>query len=212
MRLISFCQAQLQLLLTGSWDSINVNFSTQPPHTQPHLLTWLSKFWSLDPTFDFFSVHLYFDLLIWKMLHDILPTRERMNRMNLPGVPSAVCTLCDGNAADTSEHALLTCSYIRVGAENPSASSSTWRSNYVCGLNFVDFRSEDLYHMTFHTASILDHLWASRRKYVHGRQYAPKWNHRSCSWEKEDWPSLQIKSISCLRQHLPSLLIHNWIM
>ena len=118
MRLISFCQAQLQLLLTGSWDSINVNFSTQPPHTQPHLLTWLSKFWSLDPTFDFFSVHLYFDLLIWKMLHDILPTRERMNRMNLPGVPSAVCTLCDGNAEDTSEHALLTCSYIRVGSEN----------------------------------------------------------------------------------------------
>ena len=102
-----------------------------------------------------------------------------------------------------AEHTLLTCSYIRVGAENPSASSSTWRYNYVCGLNFVDFRSEDLYHMTFHTASILDHLWASRRKYVHGRQYAPKWNHRSCSWEKEDWPSLQIKSISCLRQHLP---------
>ena len=55
---------------------------------------------------------------LWKMLHDILPTRERMNRMNLPGVPSAVCTLCDGNAEDKSEPALLTWSYIRVGAEN----------------------------------------------------------------------------------------------
>ena len=30
---------------------------------------------------------------LWKILHDILPTGERMNRMNLPGVPSAVCTL-----------------------------------------------------------------------------------------------------------------------
>ena len=30
-----------------------------------------------------------------KMLYDYLPTRKRMHRMNLPGVPSAVCTLCE---------------------------------------------------------------------------------------------------------------------
>merc|ERR1719376_290816 len=47
------------------------------------------------------------------MLHDILPTRERMHRMNLPGVPSAVCTLCSDNEEDNSEHALLTCSHIK---------------------------------------------------------------------------------------------------
>ena len=55
---------------------------------------------------------------LWKMLHDILPTRERMHRMSLPGVPSAICTLCFDNKEDNSEHALLTCSYIKVGADN----------------------------------------------------------------------------------------------
>ena len=35
---------------------------------------------------------------------------------------------------------------------------------------------------------------------------------KCCSLRKEDWPSLQIKSISCWMQHLPSQLIHNCIM
>ena len=47
---------------------------------------------------------------LWEMLHDIVPTQERMNRINLPGVPSAVGTLCDENVEDNSEHARLTCS------------------------------------------------------------------------------------------------------
>ena len=41
-----------------------------------------------------------------------------MGRMNLPGVPSEACTLCEDNEEDNSEHAHLTCSYIEVGAEN----------------------------------------------------------------------------------------------
>ena len=54
---------------------------------------------------------------LWKMLRDILPTQERMHRMKLPGVPSAVCTLCKEKEGDTSEHALLTGSYIRTEAK-----------------------------------------------------------------------------------------------
>ena len=102
-------------------------------------------------------------LFLLKMLHDILPTRERMNRMNLPGVPSAVCTLCDGNAADTSEHALLTCSYIRVRSENLLLALQQEDPTMTLERNkFLDFRSEDLYPMTFLTASILEQLWLSR--------------------------------------------------
>ena len=52
------------------------------------------------------------------MLHDILPTRERMFRMKLPGVPSAVCTLCEDNEEDDAGYALLTFSFVKVGAEN----------------------------------------------------------------------------------------------
>ena len=83
--------------------------------------------------------------------------------MNLPGVPSAVCTLCDGNAEDTSEHALLTCSYIRVGSENLLlALQQEDPAMTMERIKFLDFRSEDLYPMTFLTASILEQLWISR--------------------------------------------------
>merc|ERR1712013_427043 len=100
---------------------------------------------------------------LWQMLHDILPTWERMNRMNLPGVPSAVCTLCDGNAADTSEHALITCSYIRVGSETLLLALQQEDPTMTLErIKFLDFRSEDLYPMTFLTASILEQLWISR--------------------------------------------------
>ena len=83
--------------------------------------------------------------------------------MNLPGVPSAVCTLCDGNAEDTSEHALLTCSYIRVGSENLLLALQQEDPTMTLErIKFLDFRSEDLYPMTFLTASILVQLWTSR--------------------------------------------------
>ena len=83
--------------------------------------------------------------------------------MNLPGVPSAVCTLCDGNAEDTSEHALLTCSYIRVGSENLLLALQHEDPTMTLErIKFLDFRSEDLYPMTFLTVSILEQLWSSR--------------------------------------------------
>ena len=38
--------------------------------------------------------------------------------LSQPGIPSTVCTPCEEDAEDNSEHGLLTWSYIRVGAEN----------------------------------------------------------------------------------------------
>ena len=57
--------------------------------------------------------------------------------MNLPGVPTAVCTLCEENAEDTSEHALLTCSYIRVGTENLLLAFQHEDPTMTKGLNFL---------------------------------------------------------------------------
>ena len=54
----------------------------------------------------------------------------------------AVCTLCEEKAGDNSEHALLTCSYIRVGGENLLLAlqqedlTMTWER-----IKFADFRS-----------------------------------------------------------------------
>ena len=87
-----------------------------------------------------------------QMLYDINPTQERIHRMNLTGVPSAVF-----------EHALLTCSYIRVGAENLLLALQHKDPTMTLErIKFLDFRSEDLYRMTFLTASILEQLWTSR--------------------------------------------------
>ena len=100
---------------------------------------------------------------LWKMLHDILPTRERMFRMKLPGVPSAVCTLCDDNEEDDARHALLTCSFVKVGAENLLlALKHVDPTMTLERIKFLDFRSEDLYPLTFLTATILEQLWTSR--------------------------------------------------
>ena len=83
--------------------------------------------------------------------------------MNLPGVPSAVCTLCEDNKEDSSEHALLTCSYISVGAENLLLALKHEDPTMTLErIKFLDFRSDDPYPMTFLTASILEQLWTSR--------------------------------------------------
>ena len=46
--------------------------------------------------------------VLWEILRDILPTPERMKRINQPSFPSAVCTLYEDNEEDNSDYALLT--------------------------------------------------------------------------------------------------------
>ena len=83
--------------------------------------------------------------------------------MKLPGVPSAVCTLCEDNEEDDARHALLTCSFVKVGAENLLlALKHVDPTMTLERIKFLDFRSEDLYPTTFLTASILEQLWLSR--------------------------------------------------
>ena len=83
--------------------------------------------------------------------------------MNLPGFSSAVCTLCLDNEEDNSEHALLTCSYIKVGADNLLLALRQEIPDMTLErIKFLDFRSDDLYPVTFLTATVLEQLWLSR--------------------------------------------------
>ena len=83
--------------------------------------------------------------------------------MSLPGIPSAVCTLCLDNEEDNSEHDLLTCSYVKVGADNLLLALQQEIPDMTLErIKFLDFRSEDPYPMIFLTASILEQLWLSR--------------------------------------------------
>ena len=45
---------------------------------------------------------------LWQMLHQLLPVRERLERI-LPNVNSSTCQVCDTGAVDTLTHALATC-------------------------------------------------------------------------------------------------------
>ena len=46
---------------------------------------------------------------LWRMLHNLLPTQERLNRMKLPNAPTPNCNQCDSTASDQLHHALVTC-------------------------------------------------------------------------------------------------------
>ena len=48
---------------------------------------------------------------LWQMLHDILPTRERLFRLSMPDISSPTCDLCTMEAEDNIQHALLQCSF-----------------------------------------------------------------------------------------------------
>ena len=48
---------------------------------------------------------------LWKMLHNLLPTRARLFRLQMQNIPNDKCDLC--NASETADltHTLITCSY-----------------------------------------------------------------------------------------------------
>ena len=195
------CETFMEISHFGQNLTTNVRFSPKCPIFTQYLYYLKVNHFSKFCKFLFWDFHggltSKMSSFLWKMLHDILPTWERMYRMNLPGVTSAVCTLCEINEEDNSEHALLTCSYIRVGAENPLLALQQEDPTMTLErIKFLDFRSEDLYPMTFLTASILEQLWISRVE------------KKRCTWPSVR-AQVQIKSILCLMQHLPSKSIHN---
>ena len=102
---------------------------------------------------------------IWKMIHDLLPTRERLFRMNLPDILSPACDLCPQGAPDNVEHALLLCPYNEA-------------SNYTLGLiqNIIptvqpsqavlfdlDISPDQQLPVTFILSTCLSLVWKNRR-------------------------------------------------
>ena len=46
---------------------------------------------------------------LWLMLHNLLPTKERLFRLNMPNINENTCDLCNTEAIDNLQHALLKC-------------------------------------------------------------------------------------------------------
>ena len=47
----------------------------------------------------------------WRMIPDLLPTRDRLYRLNMPDIPSPICDLCYMDAEDNTQHALHQCPF-----------------------------------------------------------------------------------------------------
>ena len=100
---------------------------------------------------------------LWRMLHDILPTQERLHRMNMPNAPSPLCLSCSEGEIDSLEHALLKCSTIKSGAEFLlEALKSEIPDMTLERIKYLDFQSEDLLAPTYLTAATLLQIWSSR--------------------------------------------------
>ena len=100
---------------------------------------------------------------LWKMLHCILPTQDRLHRMNMPNASSPLCVQCTEGELDDVEHALLRCKKIKPGAD---FLLETLRSEIPDltfeRIKYLDFRTEDLLVPTYLTAATLSQLWISR--------------------------------------------------
>ena len=100
---------------------------------------------------------------LWRMLHDILPTQERLHRMNMPNAPSPLCLSCSEGEIDSLKHALLKSSTIKSGAEFLlEALKSEIPDMTLERLKYLDFQSEDLLAPTYLTAATLLQIWSSR--------------------------------------------------
>ena len=100
---------------------------------------------------------------LWRMLHDILPTQERLHRMNMPNAPSPLCVQCTEGKLDDIEHALLRCNKIKPGADFLLETLKSEIPDITFErIKYLDFRSEDLLVPTYLTAATLSQLWSSR--------------------------------------------------
>ena len=46
---------------------------------------------------------------LWRLLHDLLPSRQRLFRLKLPNIINDKCAVCDTDTTDTTSHALTKC-------------------------------------------------------------------------------------------------------
>ena len=103
---------------------------------------------------------------LWRMLHCLLPTRERLFRLNMPGTTSPFCDLCDLEADDTTLHALFQCPSINSPATFLQSAIQTVLPDVLpAQLVLLDLHvdTKDQLPVMYLTASILSQIWVSRK-------------------------------------------------
>ena len=103
---------------------------------------------------------------LWRMLHNILPTRTRLFRMKMPNILSPNCILCDDDNPDTTLHALFNCSKSKQAADYLLKGLRLFDPDITAEkVIFQDFSgSENDLPLIFVSASVMNQIWTSRKE------------------------------------------------
>ena len=105
---------------------------------------------------------------LWRMLHNILPTQERLHRLGMRNAPSPICTHCNSNIVDSLSHSLISCSQNRQVADwllhllRPHVLQAEPAELVL--LNFGQLPDEMQLPVVWTTAQVLGNIWSCRKE------------------------------------------------
>ena len=110
---------------------------------------------------------------LWKLLHLLLPLKERVHRIS-PNTPPS-CQLCNQNQNENMSHAFLTCTF-NMGAgqtlveilRNPMPNITM---DKILRLEFQEIEEEMEFPLVWFTAAFLLAIWEKRSKSTRIRTY-----------------------------------------
>ena len=104
---------------------------------------------------------------LWKMLHDLLPSQERLFRLKMPNVVSGNCTHCDQNVPGNLTHSLLLCPYNDEAGNFLLDVLHQHLPNLLPQqVVLLDLDADEELHLPllYITAAVLSQIWACRKE------------------------------------------------
>ena len=103
---------------------------------------------------------------LWLLFHNILPTKERLHRMNMPNITSPACDLCNMDTIDSLKHALLLCPFNNHAATFLANCMTILAPNLqtenLLQFNF-DIQQDDRLPAMYLFSSVLSEVWSCRK-------------------------------------------------
>ena len=102
------------------------------------------------------------------MLHNLLPTQERLYRMSLKNAPTPNCTQCDNAEPDQLHHALLICPQNREVTDwllqKLRIHFPTLRPQQIVLLDFGNIQESLELPILWLVSQVLGNIWKSRKE------------------------------------------------
>ena len=156
-------RAMLEINVTMDSDTEQIYKPCRTEIRNPHI-EWESV-WALSNLNGLCSSDKTF---LWRMLHNILPTQERLHRLGMRNAPSPICTHCNTNIVDSLSHSLISCSQNRQVADwflhllRPHVLHAEPAELVL--LNFGHLPDEMQLPVVWTTAQVLGNIWSCRKE------------------------------------------------